>query len=549
MCVSRVVTYWRVCENVYFVQGDEQQKLLLAPLLMPSSTGENPAQDLMLPSRSFSGFGRQKTEVEILPIPSTSEHHEIETPGSAPKAESNSTTLIGDIPLELQPEKRQTDDQQTDQQQLQPEQQQKPLDQNLQIQQQTVDQQQYSYYHINNNNNNNNNYNSNDDQQLQYSHHYYQNLVPQPQPQPQPNNIIATYPSTALFGQHYHNNNHAKYPQQNHYRAQMTQNSGGGVRSLRRVRSQMSAYDNGNFYHHPYAAQKPNQLEYGNGGSGEIRYDDQVGKHHAPFKPSHPVWASQYPVPWVYYVKSLMQMPPKSSYPHPPSYRADVNFNGYRKSRYMTQQAGAVVGAASNRIGHSPVAKFAAPSPRTKVVYIEYGGFKPKMVPSAQIAGDFGAEDASAGGYGAVTLEPVATEYARRQSDNRDDATAIVVEEVAAAPENRRRSTADEGDVTAASTDDVAARSTTAVTADPSTVVPAVTQQQQLQQSSIAASWKSVSRLYTHQSFPPTPRIPFRRLLILFQEKNENEKKSFFFHWKPFTDENYHYNYYNYYYY
>lgn len=155
---------------------------------------------------------------------------------------------------------------------------------------------------------------------------------------------------------------------------------------------QQAAYD---FYHYAphaqqqplYAHQKP-PLDHVGGESDNvigIKYDQDkngpsAGKHHQPsppFRPSHPVWASQYPVPWTYYVKSSMVQPRQQQQQQQQQYGGA----GSRKSRYVQLLQ---TGAASNRVGggHAPAAK---PPPRTKVVYIEYGGFKPKMVPSVQI--------------------------------------------------------------------------------------------------------------------------------------------------------------------
>lgn len=457
----------------------------------------------VIPSHAYV-VGRERTEVEIVPVPSASEQHLFDSPllqpeysyipvGNQEPAEQELQRIEPEQQLPIQSEnsgqqlqdqqrtqvqplqqqqqiqdqqhtqvqqlqqQQQTQDQQPtqvpqlQQQQLQ-DQQQMPvqqLQQQFQNQQQMqvpqvqqqqhhevqqstaaapVDQKQYSYYYNNNNNINNNNKHD-DDQQQQHSYHYYyqQNLVQQQQQlqlQQQQNNNNNVYNSvySALplpFGGvsqfNYHNNyGGVKYqPQpphpllQNHYHR--------GRQLMRRGSRSQQQVAHDNFYHHQHPQQPKTQSEYGAGGETDnvigIKYDqaqqDQAGgvKQHQPgppFRPSHPVWASQYPVPWTYYVKTSIVQPPL-----PPSAGvrysqhgggAAGNYYGGRKSRYVPVAGGAAV----NRVnGYSAAAK----TPRTKVVYIEYGGFKPKMVPSVQIST---SEDYAAEGTGNRRHSPAA---------------------------------------------------------------------------------------------------------------------------------------------
>ncbi|XP_050528965.1 putative mediator of RNA polymerase II transcription subunit 12 [Daktulosphaira vitifoliae] len=130
---------------------------------------------------------------------------------------------------------------------------------------------------------------------------------------------------------------------------------------------------------------------------GTVQSDNSIGheevnregnilpKHHTlpPFRPSHPLWASQYPVPWLYYVKSTLEIPKsvtqQQQLPLQYPYR-NVLIPHNRKSRaYQSKR--------SRYSPNSPSTRRDAtiPDPTKKVVYIEYGGFKPKMVPSVEV--------------------------------------------------------------------------------------------------------------------------------------------------------------------
>lgn len=424
----------------------------------------------MEPSQAFM-IGRERTIVEIVPVPSSSETHFIDSPLDQPQLEYNSLPA-GNQQTELELPQAETEPQQSkqteaieyqqqnvqnqqhqhkdqdsqhqqepqnqqqqelqNQQQLEEQNQQRHTEPALQDQLQqhppqiqqylppsTNDQKQYPYFYGNNNNVpvNNNNNNNKDDQQQEHSHHYYyqQNLVQQQQlqkqQQPNINNVVAPVlnsppPFQYGGGQLYYYNHHfggvgKYYPllQKHYYRAR----DGGRQTTRRSTRSQQLqiAHDhggNGNFHHQlPHPHQKPPS---DNGRESDnvvaIKYDLQdaqattgVLQHQQQpaFRPSHPVWASQYPVPWMYYVKTSIVQPSRTSPTASSAYSHNsVHFG--RKSRYVLQTGG----AAANRIGGYSAAK----QPPTKVVYIEYGGFKPKMMPSVQItpSEDFdGADD------------------------------------------------------------------------------------------------------------------------------------------------------------
>ncbi|KAL5238236.1 hypothetical protein ACI65C_005646 [Semiaphis heraclei] len=198
-----------------------------------------------------------------------------------------------------------------------------------------------------------------------------------------------------------------------------------------------------------------------------------AGKQHQPvppFRPSHPVWASQYPVPWTYYVKSSMVQPGRPA----PFYAQHNNYyGGGRKSRYVLQQS---AGAVSNRVsgGYSPIKP-----PRTKVVYIEYGGFKPKMVPSVQISS---AEDYDGNRRQLTVLDGgVASDITAQEVGQRDNPVA------ASTPATADATTAS-ATATATTTTTVAAAAATVTTTTTGTIpstatsVPIPRQQQSQQQ-------------------------------------------------------------------
>lgn len=511
----------------------------------------------VIPSHAYV-VGRERTEVEIVPVPSASEQHLFDSPLEQPeysyipvgnqqpaeqelqriepeqqqskKTENSEQQLQDQQQLQVQSlQQQQIQDQQ--QIQVQPLQQQQSQNQQQmqaqQVQQQQhhevqpstaaapVDLKQYSYYYNNNNNNNNNNniYNNNkydDDQQQQHSYHYYyqQNLVQQQQQlqlqqqQNSNNNVYnSVYSASPLpyggVGQfNYYNYGGGKYqPQpphpllQNHYHR--------GRQLMRRgSRSQQQvAYDN-YAYHHQHPQQSKAPSEYGAGGEIDnvigIKYDqiqpDQAGgfKQHQPgppFRPSHPVWASQYPVPWTYYVKTSIVQPPL-----PPTAGvrysqhgggAAGNYYGGRKSRYVPIAGGAAVNRVSGGV-HSNAAK----TPRTKVVYIEYGGFKPKMVPSVQITA---SEDFAADGTGNRRHSPAAAIADGGDDDGFGSETVVTVAQPVspqstATDVGQRDNTATAAATASSSSTVVEVSASTTSIADTTSEPPPSEQQQQQQQ-------------------------------------------------------------------
>lgn len=282
-------------------------------------------------------------------------------------------------------------------------------------------------------------------------------------------------PPPLPYGQfYYHNNNHlngvGKYHPQQQLVLQKLHHRGRDSRPTaprRNARSQQQ-HDGGNAVHRYAPAQyHPHQRPPSDGDHVVgMKYDVQAaGKPPVPpFRPSQPVWASQYPVPWLYYVKtSIVQ--PSSSWPAaaaaPQHAQHGGNHHG-RKSRYVQPTAG---GAAVNRIGGGGSGQSPVKPPTAKVVYIEYGGFKPKMVPSVQISGadDFDDNNNNNRRQSTLSDDDNAVTVVTRSADG-TDGTATVVD-----GEHRDNAVTDTAAATATTTTATATGSATTTNSTTST--------------------------------------------------------------------------------